>query len=242
MILLTGPPATHKLALGLTFLASQLADDPQAEALFISLREDAASVLDILETYPQLHSLLGAQPRSLNPRLWVLHRPPTYFSAAGFLHWLRHQLASLRQAGHDIRRLVFNNLNQLRHNSPLFAEEPLFIAALLELFRKQRITSLFIQVQGEDALSANVFDTILFTDRWKKRNQPDTVRFWTGHTTRCDAIREAWWLHRVRDPQTPGRGWLELHATPPRVERSATQQSIEDDAHTPPLPCAVELI
>ncbi len=235
-ILLTGPSATHKLPLSLTFLASQLEAEPASQVLLISLQDDEVSLLKIIETYPQLGSLLSPQPGSLHPNLHVLYRPPGYFTAPRFMAWVRQHLHAMRQrpgAG-EVRRVLFNNLNQLRHSSPLFAEEPLFVAALLELFRKEQLTALFVQVLGDDPRSQDVFNTLLLTDHGPTPD-PDIVQFRVGHTTRCDAYRELCWLQRVREldgeGKSTGRGSLKLLSTlPPNSSNGPTRRSSQRKA------------
>jgi KaiC/GvpD/RAD55 family RecA-like ATPase/transcriptional regulator with XRE-family HTH domain len=217
-ILLTGPPASHKLAIALTFLASQLEADQDSQVLLISLHDDEPTLLKIIRTYPQLASLLGDEGRFLHPRLRVLYCPPDYFTAARFVDWIRRTLATMKPRG-IARRVVFHSLNQLRHSSPLFLTEPLFVAALLEIFRKEQLTALFVQVQREDPQSQDVFDTILTTEHGPLHD-PDTVQFRVGHTPSCDAYRATRWIRRVRDPNLKGTAWLELLAALPSHDSS----------------------
>ena len=201
-LLLSGRPATHKFALGLTFLASGLAA-PNTQALLISLQEDEATSIDIIETYPQLHGLLRCKQRLFNPRLRVLHRPPDYFTAERFIDWIRQNLTDMKRRPMAACRVLLHSLDSLRYNSPLFKEEPLFLAAVLELFRKERMTALFIDVQQQPEHELpQGFDTAIITDYGPTPgplHDPDTVRLRVGSTPQCNAYRDERWIHRRRE-------------------------------------------
>jgi hypothetical protein len=215
-LLLSGRPATHKFALGLTFLASGLVV-PNTQALLISLQEDESTIIDIIETYPQLGGLLRRKQRLLNPRLRVLHRPPDYVTAERFIDWLRQHLTDMKRRPMAACRVLFHSLDYLRYNSPLFEEEPLFLAAVLELFRKERITALFVDVQQQPEHEIpKGFDTAIVTDHGPPSSptrDPDSVRLQVGSTPRCDADRDERWLHRRREGH---KGYLEF-IDPPGV-------------------------
>lgn len=188
-ILLSGTPATRKLPLGLAFLASGLRARPETQVLLISLREDAASLLRMIHTYPQFHDLLDSQTAALSPHLTVLHFPPDYFTAERFLHWIQQTLQQLQRSQRVVSRALFSNLSQLGYNSPMFPEERLFIAALIELFKKEDITSLFIDVgSNQDIEIHNIFDTLLFTHR-DVRNGTDRVLLTVSHSGPGNADR-----------------------------------------------------
>ncbi|MCX6620026.1 MAG: hypothetical protein NTY38_02895, partial [Acidobacteria bacterium] len=207
-VLLTGPPATHKLAIGLSFLSSGLESRPDSQALLVSLREDEPAIERIIRTYPQFHALVnGDEQAGLNPKLKVLHFPPDYFSAERFLHWMQRALREERETKGPVSRVLFSNLNQLLHNSPMFAKEELFVDALLELFRRNEITSLFIGVGG--GLEKEVqyaFDTIIFTDR-EELPDGERVSLRVGHSGPCNADRSA---REVVRTTRGGLGWLSL--------------------------------
>jgi hypothetical protein len=202
-MLISGPPATHKLPLGLSFLAAGIAEDKRqsqdANYLLISLREDPASLSRIIGVYPQLHPLLDRreEPITLNPCVKVVYVPPDYFTADRFLDWMRNELSRLAQKGKPISRLLFSSLNQLLHNSPMCRKEPLLIPALIELFKKQGVTSLFLAVGNENNSEIqDIFDTIIFTQR-NRETERDTVRLMVGHSGPCNADRGSYTLQRV---------------------------------------------
>lgn len=166
--LLAGPLATHKLPLGLSFLAAGLKARPGDSVLLISFREDEASILRIIQAYPQFGALLETAGETLlfSSRFKVLHIPPDYFTPERFIYRIRGILKEFRNAAAMVSRALFSNLSQLGQNSPMFKEESLFMAALIELFRKEGITSLFIDVDGKGRTEIHdIFDTIIFTNR-----------------------------------------------------------------------------
>src|SRR5262249_48592972 len=140
-ILLTGPPGTHKFPLGLTFLSSGVKSEND-HFLVISLREDEAAIYRLIKHYKQL--------RPLADSLTVLFVPPDYFSAERLVNRIQRALNAIKKDGKRVSRILFSGLNQIRYNSPLYQEEPLLIAALIELFKKERVTSMFINNWGED--------------------------------------------------------------------------------------------
>ena len=159
-ILLSGPPATHKLPLGLSLIASELEHCREDQGvLVISLREDAPTIGRVIRNYPQLGPMWGSDG-GLDPRVRVVHRPPDYYTAERFVDWVRDTIR-----GRSITTVLFNSLSQLEYNSPMFSDEALFIAVLIEVFKKEEITSLFIDVADNEAGGSvgNIFDTILFT-------------------------------------------------------------------------------
>jgi KaiC/GvpD/RAD55 family RecA-like ATPase/transcriptional regulator with XRE-family HTH domain len=217
-ILLSGPPATHKLALGLSFLAAGIAHEKGSQdsqalrkgCLLVSLREDQRSLERIIHTYDQLSPLLAGErdSSSINPCLEILYDPPTYLTPEGFMDWIREALANLSARGKRISRVLINSLTQLRLNSPICEREPLLIPSLIELFKKESITSLFINV-GQDRRSEiqQIFDTIIFTERNDDpseldENRPhrrtEDVRLIVGHSIPGNADRATYQLERVQ--------------------------------------------
>jgi KaiC/GvpD/RAD55 family RecA-like ATPase len=160
-ILLTGEPATHKFPVGLSFLAAELMRDreegEEPNLLLISLREDEATIRRIVANYPQLTPLFRAlETREQGPRLKVLHFPPDYFSPERFLHSIEQTLREMKRSGHRVARVLFSAISQLPHSSPMVAKEPLFVAAVIELFKKEGITSLFISAGGGQPILQSV--------------------------------------------------------------------------------------
>jgi KaiC/GvpD/RAD55 family RecA-like ATPase/transcriptional regulator with XRE-family HTH domain len=204
--LLTGPPASHKFPLGLSFLASGLESRRDKDVLLISLREDETSILRIAQTYPQFKALLE-RPKSskrLSSRLRVLHFPPDYYTAERFIDSVRAVLREYKVKERQFSRVFFSNLSQLRYNSPMFGEEGLFIAALSELFRKEQITSLFIDVGGSMGTEIqDIFDTIIFTEL--DAGQVDRIRIRIGHSGPCNAVRTPNVLDRITEKNGYGR-------------------------------------
>ena len=153
--------------------------------MMISLRQDQPTVLRILGEYEQFQPLLEAH-RCRN--LEIVYTPPDYYTAARFLHWIRRRF---RRSEKPFSRILFSTLNQLSYNSPLFEAEKLFVAALIELFRSNKSTSLFLSVDRKEREIENIFDTILFLDR-DSANSSARVVLSVGHSGVCNAERVPW--------------------------------------------------
>jgi len=217
-ILLYGPPATHKFPVGLSFLVSGLSEYPSDYVLLISLREDEPSILRIIERYPQFKNLLQRHNGTMrpNPRFKILHVPPDYFSAERFIHWVRETFREQKKAGGAVRRVLFSTLSQLQYNSPMFGEEPLFIASLIELFKKEAVTSLFLGVgDNRNAEVGNIFDTILATTKQDNAGQEE-IFLSVSHSGPCNALRSP---NRLERTTRDGLGWLELRPVPESPKR-----------------------
>jgi hypothetical protein len=215
-ILLAGPPATHKFPLGLSFLTSGILTEPDRPVMLISLRQDEPAILRIISEYPQFSALLEAQRKE---RLFILYDLPDYFTAERFLDRIRRRF---RLASRPFSRVLFSTLNQLAHNSPLFAEEKLFVAALIESFRSHHATSLFLGVGSKDSEIENIFDTLLFTEHGSNTAKPE-ILLSVGHSGPCNAGRKAWALDR----QTiEGKGRLVLKPVSPPGQRHSRKAQI----------------
>jgi KaiC/GvpD/RAD55 family RecA-like ATPase len=197
-ILLAGPPATHKFPLALSFLAAGVREVPEQPVMLISLRQDEPTVLRIIHEYPQFQGLVEAHKRG---NLRVIYEPPDYFTAERFLHWIRREF---RQSPKRFSRVVFSTLNQLAYNSPMFKEEMLFVAALIELFRSNGATSLFLSVNRKQDEIENIFDAILFTEH-EARATGSRVLLSVGHSGPCNAARTHCVLERQTTPAKKGR-------------------------------------
>jgi len=204
-MLLTGPPHTHRFLIGLSFLAAGLRQTPESHAILVTLREDPESVYRIIANYPQLADLLDpSRPGALNPRLRMLHFPPDYFSAERFLHWLQDVFREYRQQNDEVGRILFSSIGQLLHNSPMFPLEKLFIDALLELFKRKRVTSLFLGSESDRAAdTTNAFDLILFSGR----EAGGRATFQVAHSGPCNASEATYYIERERRPEG---AWLRL--------------------------------
>jgi hypothetical protein len=151
------------------------------------------------------------RPGALNPQLRVLHFPPDYFSPERFVHWLRSVFSEYDSTGGSLRpaRILFSSTNQLLHNSPMFSVEPLFVDALLELFKRKQVTSLFLDSAAESGQEiSTAFDVIMFT----ARHGDDSVALRVVHSGPCNASAGARLI--TRELRSDG-GWLrmeEMHA------------------------------
>jgi KaiC/GvpD/RAD55 family RecA-like ATPase len=197
-ILLAGPPATHKFPLGLSFLAAGVVESADQPVMLISLRQDEPTVLRMVREYPQFLGLLEAHKKG---NLTVIYEPPDYYTAERFLHWIRREF---RRSQKRFSRVLFSTLNQLAYNSPMFGEEKLLVAALIELFRSNGATSLFLSSNRKQDEIENIFDAILFTEH-EPQATGDRVLLSVGHSGPCNAGRARWVLHRQTTPERKGR-------------------------------------
>ena len=89
-------------------------------------------------------------------------------------------------------RVLFSTLSQLTFNSPLTQEEPLSIAAVIELMKKSNATSLFLDTRGptEEGVG-NIFDIILYTDKSTGYHKipGKEVKFYVSHSGPSNADR-----------------------------------------------------
>lgn len=167
--LLKGGPSTFKLLLGLSFLASEFLNKEKeiSPVLLVSLREDEAALMRMVRSHPQLSSLCIEEKDScrFNPLFNVVYSPPDYHTAERFIHKLRIILRTIRDKHQKrVSRVLFSNIDQLFISSPLFSEERLFLGGIIELFKKEGVTSLFISVgKMEIAQVENMFETIIYT-------------------------------------------------------------------------------
>jgi KaiC/GvpD/RAD55 family RecA-like ATPase/transcriptional regulator with XRE-family HTH domain len=207
-ILVAGPPSTHKLLVALSFLASGLEAQTDTQMLLISLRDDEAAMLRIIHTYPQFHRLLARRGPSvaLSPRVTIVHVPPGYYTAERFLHWMRQLLKDPQRTPAMVSRVVFSTVDQLRYSSPMCAEEPLLIAALTDLFKREHMTSLFLAAGGpheRETGVAEIFDTIIVTEH-DPRAGPDQVLLTVSQSSPGHADRRPRRLER-RSEHSSGR-------------------------------------
>lgn len=186
--LLSGPPHTHRLLMGLSFLAAGLQASGEERAVLLSLREDPSEIARIIRGHHQLHGLLDPHDNNrLNERFDVRYFPPDYFPPDRFIHWLRDMFRDYEANGKRISRVLVNSLTQLSHNSPVVEHEPLFIDALIELFKRKGTTSLFLTSQGDPYEKIlNIFEVILLTGR-ERRNGEDVTTFRVAHSGPCNA-------------------------------------------------------
>jgi KaiC/GvpD/RAD55 family RecA-like ATPase/transcriptional regulator with XRE-family HTH domain len=211
--LLSGPPHTHKLLLGLSFLASEIRSGAENRVVLISLREDAAEIVRIIRSHPQLHPLLDPrEPDGLNPRFEVRYFPPDYFQPNRFVHWMqelfRDYEARQDDGQHRISRIVVNTLAQLLHNSPMVDQEALFVDALIELFKRKRATSLFLSSGDDPQQAMYIFEVLLFTGR-EKSDGRQVATFRVGHSGPCNAPDEQYVIRRERN-ESGARLFLEV--------------------------------
>jgi KaiC/GvpD/RAD55 family RecA-like ATPase/transcriptional regulator with XRE-family HTH domain len=204
-ILLHGPSTTYKLLVGLSFIASGLRHEPDSDVLLISLRQDLSGMLRVISAHPQIAEQMlkpQALPVKLDHRVRFLHSPPDYFSAARFLEWTRDVFRSV-PVGRRISRVLVHTVDQFMLNSPLISDEPLFFGSLIEYFKANTSSSLF--VMSGNVLTIDLFNTVLST----KPLEGGEVEFRVSYTPPCNASPDSYrLLHRdgylQLKPKLPG--------------------------------------
>lgn len=186
-ILLRGQGATHRFPIGLSFLASIIKDDPKAQVILLSLRDNRTSIIQTIHNYPQLFPLLSDDGNDFNARVNVGYLPPNRFGPERILHWARKVLANHQTTDQRVRRVLFSNLSQFR-NSSFFEEDVAFTRALVLLFKKSDVTSLFIDTVDEPSRGIpEGFEAVLRTfDNDDGRGPQIKMEY----TARCNATHD----------------------------------------------------
>lgn len=137
-------------------------------------------MLEVCENYEQISTVMltGEQktPRFVD-RFNIQYTPPDYFTPASFLNWVDK---ALREASGPTARIVFNGIDQLISGSPIFAKEPMLVAALVELFKSVGATCLFLGSESP-ALYKGLFDARITI---KTHEEPGN----TICTYECDSV------------------------------------------------------
>jgi hypothetical protein len=157
----------------------------------------------------------------------VLHLAPDYVSAEWFIHEVRERIRKAREAGRPYRRVLFSTLSQLDLSSPMFKIEPLLVHAFIELFKKERISSVFLQsVEEINKLPIeSIFDATLVTRRLTE-SADEPAELLVRHSNPGNALRSPVLLERVR---RDGGAWLSITAS----ERGRPSVGDLDPANAP---------
>jgi len=110
--------------------------------------------------------------------LFLFYQRPGCIASSEFLYYLKTRL---QVAEEPIRRLAFWDLTQLEHRFPLLANDPMFVPALLDLFKMRSragesgsmVKSVFMgaaNAQHSNAIAA-VADNVIFC--WRDRVRPN---------------------------------------------------------------------
>lgn len=194
-ILLRGPGATHRFPIALSFLASVIKDEPEAQVILLSLRENPINIIQTIQNYPQLFPLLTEDGNDFNARVEVGYLPPNRFGPERILHWARTVLAKRLNKNRPVRRVLFSNFSQFR-NSSLFEEDDVFIRTLVQLFNKQDVTSLYIDTVDEQSRSLpEGFEAVLRTFNDEDGQRPQIK---IEYTATCNASHSPYQIIRER--------------------------------------------
>lgn len=183
-ILLHGKRNTHRLPIGLSFLASGLRHNENEHAILLSLNESEQSLISIIKQYPDFSKYLlnELNTSSFNSRVIVGHRPQgvsLHTTPEQILDWFALELARIgkdaEQKGATIGRVLITNMSHL-WRSPLFQRDTRFIPTLIKLFKNRNVTALFIDELSEQSkIIGNHFDIILMSDQDNRYPYEETL-------------------------------------------------------------------
>lgn len=183
-ILLHGKRATHRLPIGLSFLASGLRHNDNEHVILLSLNESEQSLISIIKQYPDFSKYLlnELNTSSFNSRVIVGHRPQgvsLHTTPEQILDWFALELARIgkdtEQKGATIGRVLITNMSHL-WRSPLFQRDTRFIPTLIKLFKNRNVTALFIDELSEQSKTiGNHFDIILMSDQDNRYPYEETL-------------------------------------------------------------------
>ncbi len=232
-------------ALGNTFNydSAEKKETPK-NVLLISLRDDETAVRNILaqniyeqELVKDVYDVSGAmsviKELELSDRLEIMFNPPGYIGPGELLH--RIFVGISRQRARDMENekkldklkllqktkrnsaelVVVSGLEQFEAKFPLCAEEPVFIPALVSLFREFGVCSIFV-ASGQDSPLTRVVgamsDLVLEFKHFSKRDKYDKDFFRKCVPTKVDpnAIVQSCFITGARVPagQLGGRTGL----------------------------------
>lgn len=166
--LLYGEPGTHKLPLGLSFLAAEVAppggDAPaECHGAIFSLVEDERSLLNLTRNYKeQLAARLLKDDRF--ETISFLYPSPDYLFPEKFFEWIRNNVAKRR----DLRRVVLNGLGTFFAQWPRLRADSTLMPAILATFRKEGVATLLLETSRhiEDDLDwREVADVVLVSEK-----------------------------------------------------------------------------
>ena len=149
-----GPPGSRKGPCALHFAIDEGKDQLKpGRTLIVSLAADEAAMARLTSDYESLgRHLLAGDGRGFREDQEVAFRwlPPGYASAGGCIADIRGWLEEKPKP----QRVIVSDLSQLEQQFPVVqTEEDSFLSALVELFRSEGITSLFVETTREGASS-----------------------------------------------------------------------------------------
>ncbi|MCL4499402.1 MAG: hypothetical protein M1335_04055 [Chloroflexi bacterium] len=155
---LVGEAGTKKRALALCFLAQGSLRG--VAGLMISLREHKQIIKETPLCWDD--SKPDPTPDDID-RCWAniyhLDQRPGYITPEEFVYKV---LTELRKSG--ARLVVFEDVAQLRPRFRLLAESDIFLATLIDIFRKNGVTAMFIAVAGQGANEMLNYDLMAMAD------------------------------------------------------------------------------
>lgn len=196
-ILLRGKQATHRLPIGLSFLASGLRNNETDRVLLLSLQAPKESLISTVLQYPRFSQHLLDKGGAFNSRVIVGCRPAAVNGPERILEWMSRELASqletlTKHTRSKVQRVVIHNLASL-WCADMFQQDSMFVPALIRLFKNENVTALFIDGQGEPSGKiGNNFDLILTTDRECVYEAKEDTRIRVDKSVLCNT-NNAWY-------------------------------------------------
>ena len=143
-----GARGGHKSHLAYLHLLHRIAKYDE-KALVISLRDDEEMTKQTMNRIVEQQSIQLSDLNVLehSNQLEILYFPPGYITPEEFIHRIIMSIHRLK-GKHGRLTVLFNSLDQLRARFPLCAKEEIFVPGLIEILIADKITSIFIAVQG----------------------------------------------------------------------------------------------
>lgn len=182
-VMLLGPRGSFKTQLSLDFLFRGTWGCPcdrngngVEDGLLIALIDNAEQIHDKLQC--PMSGCKECQNR--HPKhIFAFHQRPGCITPAEFFLFIRNRIEDhQKKAGRNekINRVVFWDLTQMDYRFPLFAEDPMFLPAMIDYFKNEKIKSLFMgagNARYTHAASA-MADNVVFC--WPSGQHPAKTR------------------------------------------------------------------
>jgi hypothetical protein len=114
----------------------------------------------------------GGTPARLPPHIYGFHQRPGFITPAEFLSSIKRRILEVKDIN-PIKRFVLWDLTQLDYRFPLFAQDSMFLTALMDLCKAEKIKSLFMGAGNArySAAASAMADNVLFCWRSQLRTK-----------------------------------------------------------------------
>jgi KaiC/GvpD/RAD55 family RecA-like ATPase len=147
VIVLQGPSGCFKTPVGLSFLfsgdetASDLASTKKTSSLLVAARDNLATISDTLKRHKAYHR---PATRSKARELRIASAESGYVKPGQIFQQIEKELISARLRRRSIDRVVVDNIEHWDLSCPFIQAEPTFGDTLIDLLRRNDLTSLLI--------------------------------------------------------------------------------------------------